>query len=328
MKKVFIEIENLDNSFITDAIENGVEAFFVDNNKIESEIKKLARIEVYNKKALPPDIKFLHIKTKQDEIAAAKINTDVRLIISTENWKIIPLENIIAQRSNNYALISSLEEANEALEILEKGVDGVYIVGCSNALKLKILKELKKEQTLIELAQGTIISVEKILSGDRVCIDTVTTFKKAEGLLVGDYSNGMLLVQAEVEENPYVAMRPFRVNAGAVHSYLLMPEGKTKYLAEIKSADILLKVDFQGFTEQVAVGRVKIEKRPLLRIVVKGQKKEFSVILQNAETIRLVTPEGNSKSVVEVKSGDKVVIYETEGGRHFGEQIQEYIKEK
>jgi len=41
-------------------------------------------------------------------------------------------------------------------------------------------------------------------------------------------------VHSESVENPYVEPRPFRVNAGAVHAYIMMPNGKTKYLDELQ----------------------------------------------------------------------------------------------
>jgi hypothetical protein len=70
--------------------------------------------------------------------------------------------------------------------------------------------------------------------GDRVCVDTCTLMTEGEGILVGDTSSVLFLVQAETLENPYVASRPFRINAGAVHGYTLTGTG-TKYLAELCS---------------------------------------------------------------------------------------------
>jgi len=108
----------------------------------------------------------------------------------------------------------------------------------------------------------------------------------------------------------------------------MTPGERTKYLADLRSGDEVLIVNSKGETFTSVVGRIKLEKRPMLRITIKGKKKEFSVILQNAETIRVVTPEGQSKSVVELKPSDKVVIHEEESGRHFGYKIEETIEEK
>ena len=87
-------------------------------------------------------------------------------------------------------------------------------------------------------------------------------------------------------------------------------------------------MNYKGETYNSVIGRIKMERRPLLRIAVKGQYNEFSVVLQNAETIRVVTPEGKSKSVVSLKNGDKILCYEEKGGRHFGFKINETIVER
>jgi 3-dehydroquinate synthase II len=53
------------------------------------------------------------------------------------------------------------------------------------------------------------------------------------------------------------------------------------------------------------------------------------VILQNAETIRLMTKDGKLLSVTEVKVGDEVLGYaKPASGRHFGMEVDEYIVEK
>jgi 3-dehydroquinate synthase II len=70
------------------------------------------------------------------------------------------------------------------------------------------------------------------------------------------------------------------------------------------------------------VGRVKIELRPLLLIEAEYEGKRIKTIVQNAETIRLVTKKG-STSVAELKTGDEVLAYVTEGGRHFGTLVKE-----
>jgi 3-dehydroquinate synthase II len=328
MKKVFIEVDVWDKSLITDALENGVDAFFVKEKDYIKKIEDLARIDVYYLKDLPENINFLKINSKADEENAGKISESVNIIIETGDWKIIPFENLLAQRSNIFAQVTNLDDALEATEILEKGVTGIYLKDCSSEDKIRILKKIKSSKGHIEVSQGEVVSVQKLTSGDRVCIDTIGKMVEGEGMLVGDYSNGMVLVNSESLENPYVASRPFRINAGALHCYLMMPEGKTKYLSDLRSGDEVLIVNDKGETFISVVGRIKLEKRPMLRIVIKGKEKDFSVVLQNAETIRVVTPDGKSKSVVSLKKGDKIVIYEEKGGRHFGYKIEETIEEK
>ena len=116
--------------------------------------------------------------------------------------------------------------------------------------------------------------------------------------------------------------RPFRVNAGAVASYVLTSSERTRYLSELKAGDEVMIVDSEGNTRTTNVCRVKIEWRPMILIEATSQGRKFKSILQNAETIRLVTTEA-SKSITEIKPGDKVLMRTEMGGRHFGTKVDE-----
>ena len=87
-----------------------------------------------------------------------------------------------------------------------------------------------------------------------------------EGIIVGSQSAGLFLVEAEVHENPYVASRPFRVNAGSVSMYTLGSLQNTRYLSEFKAGDEVIIVNREGKVRKTNVGRVKIEFRPLMVI--------------------------------------------------------------
>jgi 3-dehydroquinate synthase II len=148
------------------------------------------------------------------------------------------------------------------------------------------------------------------------------------GMLVGNSSSALFLVHSESIENPYVSPRPFRVNAGAVHAYTKVPGGKTRYLSELAAGDRVLISDFRGVSTTGIVGRLKIEKRPLMLITASVSGINVTTILQNAETIRLTAPDGKPVSVVSLQPGDKVLVAVEEGGRHFGHKIEETITEK
>lgn len=108
----------------------------------------------------------------------------------------------------------------------------------------------------------------------------------------------------------------------------MMPNHKTKYLSELKSGDEVLIVDSKGNGRKAIVGRVKIEKRPLLLIEAECEGMKIATLLQNAETIRLVNEKGKPVSVSELKEGDKVLVHIEESARHFGMAIKESIIEK
>ena len=114
----------------------------------------------------------------------------------------------------------------------------------------------------------------------------------------------MVLVQAEVNENPHVATRPFRVNAGAIHAYVLSDEKNTQYLEELHSGMSVSVVSVDGQHRSCSVGRVKIEHRPFLMIRFSSDNGiNGQILLQQAETVRLLTSSGKSIDVTSLKVG-------------------------
>jgi 3-dehydroquinate synthase II len=268
------------------------------------------------------------IKGKEDEnaaVEAAQLGADY-IIIDCRDWRVIPLENLIAKTRNKTKLIAQVQNAEDArlvLETLELGTDGVLIQTEDTDEISKAITIVKKENTRIPLTNGKITSIKQIGTGARVCVDTCDLMQQGEGILVGSQSAGLFLVEAEVHENPYVASRPFRVNAGSLPLYTLASMENTRYLSELKAGDEVLIVDRQGNVRTTNVGRAKIEFRPLMLIEAEAEGKKIKAILQNAETIRLVTPTG-SKPVTELKVGDEVVVHvAASGGRHFGISVPE-----
>jgi 3-dehydroquinate synthase II len=276
---------------------------------------------------LGKEVLEITIKTKKDEERVASLSKEMA-IVDSQDWTIIPLENIIAQGAKVVFPVASVEDAKVALTILEKGVWGILIQTDKPSAVKEIVNYAKGIGSQLALQEFITQDIQKVSMGDRVCIDTITDMKLGEGMLIGNYSNAFFLVHSESVENPYVEPRPFRVNAGAVHAYILMPNGKTKYLDELKTGDDVLITNQKGETFASSVGRLKIEKRPMLNVIADAGDKEVSLILQNAETIRLTKPSGEPISVVKLAKGDKVLGYTEEGGRHFGFKISETISEK
>jgi len=246
------------------------------------------------------------------------------LLVSTTNWRIIPLENLIARikgKSKLIAEVTTAEEAQVALETLELGTDGVLLKPSQSEEVLKAVTIVKPEALKLEMTIAKIVSTKPIGNGSRVCVDTCDLMTQNEGILIGSQSAGLFLVEAEVNENPYVASRPFRVNAGSLAMYTLGDLQTTRYLQEFKAGDEIVIVNREGKTRKAHVGRIKIEVRPLILIEAQVENKIIKTILQNAETIRVVTPKG-SKPVTELGQNDKVVVHlAAKGGRHFGVSV-------
>ncbi len=329
-RTVWVKVDPWNKKLVTTALEGGADAVMVPEG-YEKEVKKLGIIRVVGPQGdikLGKDVVEYEIKGKKDEERIVELSRNKKVIVRTSDWTVIPFENLVAQTENIIAEVHSINEAELLSGVLEKGVKHL-IVHVEDPSELKIiLSKLTEEEGKLKLVEAEVEEIKPLGLGDRVCVDTCMNMKEGQGMLVGNTSRAFFLVHAEVMENPYVEPRPFRVNAGCVHAYIKVPGGKTKYLSELQSGDEVLIVDHMGHTKKAVVGRVKIERRPLVLVRAKCGESSFSMILQNAETIRLVTPDGKGKSVVELKRGDKILVNLEEGARHFGHKISETIIEK
>ncbi len=266
-----------------------------------------------------------------DDIERASENGAELVIVDAPNWKIIPLENIIAKlhksKTKVFATAKSSQEVATLFAVLELGVDGVILSTDSEEEVDRARRELSTARFLISRAKIT--EVKDVGTGERVCVDTASMMRMGEGMLVGSRSNFMLLVHNESVGSSFTSPRPFRVNAGAVYCYTMVPGGGTRYLSEIESGSEVWIVNEEGTARSAVVGRSKIETRPLRLIRAEINGEEGTVILQNAETIRLISRDRKLLSVTEVKVGDEVLGYAKQaGGRHFGMEVDEFIVEK
>jgi 3-dehydroquinate synthase II len=266
-----------------------------------------------------------------DEIDRASQAGAEFVIVDASDWKIIPLENIIAKlhksKTKIFTTAKSSQEVATMFAVLELGVDGVILTTDSEDEVDKARQQLSSAKFPIMPAK--IVEIKDVGTGERVCVDTASMMGMGEGMLIGSRSNFMILVHNESVGSSFTSPRPFRVNAGAVYCYTIAPDGKTRYLSEIESGSEVWVVNREGVARRAVVGRSKIETRPLRMIRAEIDGETGTVILQNAETIRLMTKDGKLVSVTELKVGDEVLGYaKPASGRHFGIEVDEYIVEK
>ena len=287
-----------------------------------------------------------------DDKAAA---TSQKLVVLCRGWEIIPLENLLAGAPGVAVEAGNLDEAVLAAGVLERGADTIILTPEALPQIKEIVASLKYSMPRMELSLAEITAITPAGMGHRVCVDTASLLQSGQGMLVGNSAAFTFLVNAETERNEYVAARPFRINAGGVHAYTVMPKDRTAYLEELAAGREVLIVGHDGATSLATVGRVKVERRPMLLVearlvaplespgpeatppfsrvedvpatTVKETAITGAVFLQNAETIRLVRPDGRPVSVVELKPGDRVLCRTDVAGRHFGMRIAEDIKE-
>ena len=333
--------------------------------------------------------KEVTIDSGNDQSAARELVGMVDwMVISCQDWTMIPLENLVAAAAGTgtkiVAVISREEDIRGAAFALELGVDALLLppptsmddslwqtaekivdekraISSANAESIDARgsglgglatdgeKGMKSSPMMLE---AVITAIEDGGIGERVCIDLTSTMELGEGLLIGSSSLALCLVHGETIQNEHVPTRPFRVNAGAVHAYVLMADGSTKYLSELAAADEVVICGRSGVHRTAIVGRLKIERRPFLlikfklnltssdsdsRIEIDEEGKGIAtsdshrlgqIFAQQAETVRLVSPEGSAKSVTLLKAGDAIIVRSERSARHMGGTVSASIEER
>lgn len=264
------------------------------------------------------------------------------ILLEFGDWKMIPIENIIAACNSGptkvAAKISKSEQILGATFALEIGVDAIFVPEelMETALIAKSQRGEKNESEIsipssgnIELTSFEIIEVREGMIGDRVCIDLISMLEIGDGMLVGSNSKSLVLVHGETVESEFVPTRPFRVNAGPVNAYILMADGSTKYLSELNMGDEVMVVNSSGKTKSATIGRLKIENRPFLLIKWTDEdNNQGGTLLQQAETVRLVLPSRELISITEIRPKDKIIGMTFKTGRHIGIPIKAEVSEK
>ena len=275
-------------------------------------------------------------------VARAMAGSVEWILLEFGEWKMIPIENIIAACDGGptkvAARISSAEQVLGAAFALQIGVDALLVDEKTLPTAL-IAKSQRGEKTVESVSENTtqemilskleVIEVREGGVGDRVCVDLTSMLELGEGMIVGSSSNSMILVHGETVESEFVPIRPFRVNAGAAHSYIMMADGTASYLSELKMGDEVMVANSDGISRSCMVGRVKIEKRPFILFRWKNENdNEAGVLLQQAETVRLISESRELVSITELVPGTLLLGWTGGAGRHVGQTISAEVEEK
>lgn len=287
----------------------------------------------------------VHIASEaHQQQALAHVGLVEWIVLSFEDWSMIPVENVVAAAQGSPTKIAAVVDTPQSIAgaafALDTGVDAVAVsptttlLDAAEAMRASRL-ERDEERTVPEATQArsalstsTVTEVTSFGLGDRVCVDLAGLLAPGEGMLVGSTAAMMALVHGETVPSAFVPTRPFRVNAGAVHQYALLPDGSTCYLSELTPGAEVLITDAEGNTRPLHVGRLKVERRPLISVLFSNQKgQEGRVLLQNAETVRVVDARGTPVSVTALETGMRLISRSDATGRHVGQPIESEVTE-
>jgi 3-dehydroquinate synthase class II len=290
---------------------------------------------------------FVDVKDLQTEfphcVQVCKRGYDF-VVIDIHDATYIPYELLLAETENLPTRIlrtvpieglqGTVDEVNQALNAfgtMEAGVDVAFRSRSSKDIKDYSAQIEERLRGKIDLVHAEVVEVQHTGLGHRVCVDTTSLMTAEEGMIVGSTGWGGIFVCSETHYLPHMNLREFRVNAGGVHSYVWGPDNVAVYLSELRAGSRVLVVDIHGNSRIVTVGRVKIERRPLLliksRVVQDGKETFINTFLQNDWHVRIMGADGKVRNSTLVKPGEKLLAYTDEPGRHTGIRVTESIVE-
>ncbi|TNE48274.1 MAG: 3-dehydroquinate synthase [Deltaproteobacteria bacterium] len=255
------------------------------------------------------------------------------LVVELVDETNIPLELVVAELQKHSTLVlkqvAKAQEAEVSFGVVEHGADGA-LLQTDDIQEVNAVGEfkLRSARNKLELSIGTITRVEHLGMGHRACVDVTSLMTQEEGMLVGSTSSGGLLACSETHPLPYMDLRPFRVNAGAIHSYMWCPNNRTHYLSELTVGSVIQCVDVHGNARPVTVGRVKTEVRPLILLEFVCDGVKLNAIVQDDWHVRVYGGDGKPVSVTAFEPGSEVLCYVTKPGRHVGIPVDEQIIER
>ena len=327
--RLVVDLRDWNEDFQIAALEAGVEEIILPDQYIAGS-RGYGVMTTVPQSAVPERFSEITISAERQSEILQQIAKPDRpdVLITGDRLDVLSLENLVAEDNRFYAQVRSPQEAETALNIMQRGVGGVVLKPRSEADIWEVARIVQADAASIPLVDAEIIDIRQGGVGYRVFVDTICYMDQTQGALVGNTTHGYFLVLSESIDNPYTGKRPFRVNAGGVHAYLYQPQDRTEYLSELATGDPVLVVSDDGSTITTRCGRAKIEKRPMLLIKAKYQDTVISIYLQNAGTVHL-SCNGKPKPVSRLAVGDSVKAYiRGVEGRHCGMAVDEEIIEK
>jgi 3-amino-4-hydroxybenzoic acid synthase len=265
--------------------------------------------------------------------ACASARTEAWTVLSFRDPTRIPLEIVLAAASGAAGAVVTVAtdpaDAEILYGVLEHGSDGVMMAPKAPGDATRLKAAAVPPPPVLDLVELEVVRVSHVGMGERACVDTCSYLRQDEGILVGSHSRGMMLCVSETHPLPYMPTRPFRVNAGALMSYTMSTAERTSYLSELRAGGTVLAVDVAGRARAVTVGRVKIERRPLLSVdAVAPDGRPVNLILQDDWHVRVLGPGGVVLNSTELRPGDRVLGYLPGPDRHVGYPIDELCYEQ
>lgn len=298
------------------------------------------------------------------------------VVIDIEHATYIPYELLLAKAEGKRTnilrsvpikglknIVGDVDQSLNAFATMEQGVGVLFKTSHVESIE-SLSKNLQgRQSSTMGLVAAEVVEVQHTGLGSRVCVDTTSMMTAEEGMIIGSTGWGGIFVCSETHYLPHMNLREFRVNAGAVHSYIWGKDGTAMYLSEMEAGSEVLCMNKNGSARLVSVGRAKIERRPLLKIkcrvplsqvderIAEAARQDadlkrnvtpngeaiasadehyiyLNTFLQNDWHVRVMGHDGKIRHCTLLQPGDRIMAFVDLPGRHTGLRVTEHILEK
>ena len=152
---------------VTGGLEAGICRFIL--RKGDEEFESLGKMEaIYFDKGVSCDDRYEFVDIgdpKSQEHAMSLAGKKDAVIVTTTDWTVIPLENMIAKFGGSgtkvFASAKTVEEASLFLTTMEKGVDGV-VIDVEDPLMISKFNKIINDSPREELSEVTVVSIKPV----------------------------------------------------------------------------------------------------------------------------------------------------------------------
>ena len=107
-----------------------------------------------------------------------------------------------------------------------------------------------------------------------------------------------------------------------------MADDSTRYLSELQSGDEVAVLSSDGSKRGAVIGRLKVERRPFIMLRFSTPMSEGQIMLQQAETVRLISTSGEAFSVTQIEEGMEILVLNETSMRHIGQAVPGEVAER
>lgn len=233
-----------------------------------------------------------------------------RLLLDYSAGSIRPLEKTLDALSlHDYQITVCVDTLHTALYLAQK-YDGSQIqvtLSSRNTQPFRQWLRLQENsQRPLHLEAFEVTEVRELGIGLHARVDLCSTIHSQEGLMIGSSATRLLQISTLPEPSGRRHLN-FAVSAGSAQSFIYADNTRLRHLSRLQSGEQIFAVNAEGRRRQVIVGRVRIERSPLIAIETRSSQGASATLIAHQDpAVCLTSQEGRLLRVTDLMLGERI----------------------